>query len=398
MLSKIIIPMAIQLRIDDIGWQNSADESSIGRPSRTAMPRRHHWKDYIFLNKLGEALNQKISCSLVLGEWDKDNFLKGQKGFCWDPDNWDMSSWIDMEYNSKAFEILESGEYIDYTFHGVLHGVYANDGRQITERELYTMKYDSETDTYLDETTWKSKEEIKRTLDMFFRIYNSWGFKKSVKSIACGNANYGAPNSEGNRMYAKFFSEYGIDVWQDVWYDMSPKTADVTEGVTCLKLNLDKMIPWNECDYNPDKMLPYHDLGDKNFYGDFCTHWVNYLHYDPDQNCRHLSKWVEYYKKQGETFGYMLSRDVCFAASQAVYSQYSTLSFEDNKCIIDFTKADNKKARVLKDEFYISIKNEMHPSECDGGTMSVYETKNDFVTYKILRNKKDNITMLFENS
>ena len=393
MIDNIRIPMAIQLRIDDVGWHNGTDETLIGRPSRSGMSRHHHWKDYIFLNELGKGLDQKISCSIVLGEWDKDNFLKGEKGFSWNPNGWDRVSEIDMDYALNAFEILESSEYVDYTFHGVLHGVYADDGRQITERELYTLKYDKETNTYLDETMWKSKDEIKRTLDMFFKIYNSWGFKKSVKSIACGNANYGAPNSDGNRMYAKVFAEYGIDVWQDVWFDIKNGTTDVTEGLTCLKLNLDKCIPWNECDFNPENMQPLYDRNDEKFYSDFCTHWVNYLHHNPNKNGRYLSDWIKYYKKQGETFGYMISKDVCFAASQAVYSQYSIITYQDDKCIIDLSKVDMQNARALKNEFYISFKNGICPIVCEGGCISKYETHKDFVTYKILRNSSDKVTL-----
>ena len=80
MQDSIRIPVAFCLRVDDVGWHNGADDRYSSRPSRTGIPRKHVPADYRALHELGKALNMKISCSLVLGEWDKDNVLRGGFG------------------------------------------------------------------------------------------------------------------------------------------------------------------------------------------------------------------------------------------------------------------------------------------------------------------------------
>ena len=76
MKKSIVLPSAIQICVDDVGWFLGSDDRYLGRPSRTGMTRRHVPEDYIALNEVGKAIGQKLICALVLGEWDKDNILR----------------------------------------------------------------------------------------------------------------------------------------------------------------------------------------------------------------------------------------------------------------------------------------------------------------------------------
>lgn len=68
MEKNIVIPVALQIRVDDVAWRNGADERHRNRPSWSGLPRQHHPLDYEMLHRLGERLDMKIGCSLVVGE------------------------------------------------------------------------------------------------------------------------------------------------------------------------------------------------------------------------------------------------------------------------------------------------------------------------------------------
>ena len=51
-MKEYIIPNALQIVIDDLGWFNGKDDRKNGGPSRTAMPRNHVAEDYLTVNEL----------------------------------------------------------------------------------------------------------------------------------------------------------------------------------------------------------------------------------------------------------------------------------------------------------------------------------------------------------
>jgi hypothetical protein len=80
-MNQFVIPNALQIVIDDLGWMNSKDDRENKGPSRTAMPRNHVAEDYAAINALGKALGMRINCAFVIGEWDPDNRLKKLPNF-----------------------------------------------------------------------------------------------------------------------------------------------------------------------------------------------------------------------------------------------------------------------------------------------------------------------------
>lgn len=387
MKNSITIPVAFQIRLDDVGWHNGSDDRYCSRPSRTGLPRLHHALDYPVIHELGKALGMQINCAIVLGEWDKDNLLRGEKYLTWDPEGWDRASEMDMVYHEKAFEALESSEYISYTVHGVLHGHYDN-GLQVTEREFYTRKRDPVTGEYTKEYTWFPDSEFRRHLDFFFKLYDSWGFKKTIRSFSCGNGNIGSQFDEGNIRYAGILKEYGIDIWPNGWTGMIGGTTAVLDGMVALS-SKPEGIPWNAYDVDPDYLKLFNTETLRRT--DFGIHWPNLLRWNPEHNLERLSKWVDFFHRQAEVFGSMMSKNNYFAASQAVYSRYAKLQFEGNKCVIDLSDVDAQNARAQKDEFYISFRGGFAPKGITGGAISEYETKKTFKTYKITRDGSDKV-------
>ena len=64
----IMIPRPLQIVVDDLGWFCGDDDRESGGASRSGMPRRHNHKDYMAMNELGKALDQKIFCAFCLAE------------------------------------------------------------------------------------------------------------------------------------------------------------------------------------------------------------------------------------------------------------------------------------------------------------------------------------------
>ena len=86
------IPIGGILQLDDVGWDNGRDLRLIGQASRSGLPRYHALGDYEFLNQLADATGRHVAVALCLGDWDKENFLRGEIGITHNPHGWDRKS------------------------------------------------------------------------------------------------------------------------------------------------------------------------------------------------------------------------------------------------------------------------------------------------------------------
>ena len=153
-------------------------------------------------------------------------------------------------------------------------------------------------------------------------------------------------------------------------------------------------VPWEAYDYDPKYFEPFGADGTNIRSNIIGMHWTNFLRYNPENNLLRLDDWVDFFKRQSEVFGAMLSKDMAFSANQQFYRMLSKITFEENKCIIDITEALEMKNVKGSDVFYISFKNGTDPVSCEGGEMKLYETHNEFKTYEI-RHSSDKITLSF---
>lgn len=387
METRVIIPVAIQIVADDFGWHNGRDERTSGKPSRSGLPRDHAPEDYLILNELGRAIDMKILTPFVIGEWDKDNLLRGVKHATYNEAGWDRASEIDMRMAEKYFRAAESSEYIEYAYHALLHGYY-RDGKQICETEYSRPVYDPVRDTHdRSRVEYLSAEEMQEYIDLFFRIYDSWGFGKKIRSFVSPCSIHTPP--EETYDFAKVLKQNGFLYWANHWALVQDTTA-VFDGVTFLQKNA--VVGWEQYDVDP-LMLPDHCTDalfskEKRICPACGYHWTNFLRLNPACNMERLSEWVRYFKRQGSIYGQMLSRDIEFAASQAVYSRFGQVRIEGKRCIIDLREVDRKQSLAQRDTFYISTRQKINPTTCVGGRMSIYEKStglNGHTTWQITR-------------
>ena len=117
-MSDIMIPQALQIVVDDLGWFCGDDDRKSGGASRTGMPRHHGYKDYEAIHELGKALNQKILCGFCLAEWDPDNRMRTIPYLSKYGDDWNNAAYYDAriaaecEHDIRRFEIVHTKEVI----------------------------------------------------------------------------------------------------------------------------------------------------------------------------------------------------------------------------------------------------------------------------------------------
>ena len=125
MSEKLLIPAALQVCLDDVGWWCGRDDRKIGGPSRTGFVRDHCALDYRAIHELGKAIDQKIFCAFVMGEWDMDDRLGREVPyFSHFGDKWNNSAYRDKAQMEEAVDIVNSSDYIDICIHGLYHGYY----------------------------------------------------------------------------------------------------------------------------------------------------------------------------------------------------------------------------------------------------------------------------------
>ncbi|MBO7303825.1 MAG: hypothetical protein J6V09_01190 [Clostridia bacterium] len=372
------IPISFVLEMDDVGWDDGRDLRLKGKASRSGFPRNHTLEDYEFLNQLAEATGKKISVALTMADWDKDNVLRGEVGITHDPYGWDRKSEIDVKKFEGYRDALDAGN-LDFMVHSLLHGRYTEDGVRLTEKEFTPLEI-------LPDGKPKflfSEEDFRHRLDLFFKIFNSWGFEGKVRGIVFPS---GVPKDKDIYTRAcKVLSEFGIIYWGD-HFDF-PEEIKIINGVACFKWGMnDGDIPWNAYDFDPDVLGDYYAPGsDRNscMHG---SHWTNFLRFNPKKNVEGVEPWARFYKRQSEIFGSALARDLPEAVNQLIHRAHSTVEKNADGYKIDLSGVSATNFSALTPEFLVSFTKDEVPVACDGGSIDLYEEKKDFRTYKISYN------------
>lgn len=386
MKDSVVIPSALQICLDDVMWHEGEDMRYKGLPSRTGMPRKHLPSDYTVINEIGKGVNMKILCLMCLAEWDKDNFLTHEIGTTYQPHTWDRASKIDMEYAKKCFEIAESSEYIEYGLHGLNHGNYDEQGRQITEIEYFEYK-----DPNSRVISCQSEEEILHRFELFFKIYDSWGFKKKIRAFGEPNEPPKYIKAEDVLPLANALKKYGISYWMNYW--MSDTVY--FDSILYMAKSRNVCPPWNAYDVDPTHIRDFVLESDEKEFTILGLHWPNFLRFDEENNMQSVPLWINYLKRQSEIFGLMLSRDIAFAGNQHIYRRLSKTDFFDKKMTIDVSGVYKQKSITPDGRFCLSVKNGLTPMSGKGCSFKLYEKHNDFCTYEIEHTEKQ-MEIIFE--
>ncbi len=388
MENRIVLPVALQVVMDDIGWFNGRDTRCEEGPSRTGIPRKHVAEDYEVIDAIGRAIGQKINCPLVIGEWDKKTRLRGMPHATNNEKGWDMAAEIDYAEAERCFAAIESADYLEFAFHGLMHG-YWQDGISLADTEFSRPKSLDYKTKYAPNAWYEpvDNEYFESHVETFFKIYEDWGFSKKIRSFT-------SPSSvrsgiEENRHMVEIMKKYGMIYWSNGWGAVK-NLCEVIDGVIFInKAFTSVSVPWNAYGVDPDAVADYSfERNDGVKYAEqavFGLHWPNFLQFNPKKNLDGVESWARYFKRQAEIFGVMLSKDIAFGASQAVYRKKSILDVKKDGLVIDLSAVDGSGAIGLSDTFHISIENSLKPTLAKGAHLSLYETHENFTTYALKR-------------
>ena len=373
--NHFIIPNALQIVIDDLGWMNGRDDRAEGGPSRTGMPRRHCAQDYIAVNELGKALGMRINCAFVIGEWDPDNRLGRLPNFSKYGDRWDNAKYLDREELRRIVEVVNASEYIDLSIHGLMHGYYAD---FVDNKDASDFFYQENGVKYMI-----PEEELRARLDAFFGLLEYHGVKKEINSYVPSSALYIFDTM------SKILAEYGVKyiLQPFVHTDFGgekPFLVTLENGIITTDRNhfienhtsIDNVLPWDQCE-SDFLALPK----SKCVIG---SHFPNYLHRDPQRNGELTAAIASYVKSCADVFGSMMSRDLAFYSTQALYKRFARTEEKDGTFTVDISGVPNPVGNLGK--FYISAKKPI--KGCVGGEIRLYETKQTHRTYEVVPSAK----------
>ncbi len=387
---NFILPKTLQLCLDDVGWMYGRDERDWGGPARTGFPRYHAVEDYMMIEELGNALNMKVTCMFVIGEWDRKGILANVPNATSAGKNWKGSKYYSEERAKQMFNYIQKCSHIEFGVHGLMHDIWSEDGKYWGGGEFFLPK-DGKRETPADQLDLGSDEHLKKHFDAFFEIYNDWGFKVPIIHFAspCG----GRDALVEGRM-TKMLASYGIRFWHNhFWVNekgekISTANTMVQNGVICHEKGF-VVCPWEGYDIDPDMLadIKYEEAGI------LSAHWPNILRYNPKKNLDNLGAWVRYFRRQAERFGLMLSRGTEFAHYQQLYANMAKVEEQGDALVIDLTEADAAFPFGERPPVYVSIKKDAGNVEFIGAEAVVYEEKKDFINYELKRTDSAIITI-----
>ncbi len=366
-MTDFIIPAALQIDMDDIGWWCGSDDRKIGGPSRTGMPRPHCVQDYQAVADLGKALNMKINCSLVLGEWDMDNRLgKEIPHFSHFGENWNNSAYRNPGDIREAVEIMNSSPYLDISLHGLYHGYYM-DGTDNHDTSDFFYRINGE-------LFMIPESEVRLRLDHFYRLYEEHGMTSPITCFITPSSAY-----RGFEL-SSILREYGIKYVATNFTVLNITTPHpenepfekvfVENDIITIAEN--SSVNWDIVDADFDSLGPV--------FGTITSHWPNYLNMDPEKHSETLCKQLPYFKKCSETYGIVMSRDIGFAATQELYKKHTEIVEQENTIILDLTKVPEASGRL--NSFFISTKKK--PARFENCKLGEIQIKAGFENYEII--------------
>ena len=374
-MRDINIPQAMQIVVDDLGWFCGDDDRASGGASRSGMPRRHCYKDYEAVNKLGEALDQKIFCAFCLAEWDPDNRLRKFPTISKYGEDWDNAKYIDMEEVKRCVEVINNSPYIDFALHGVGHGYYGGGNIKADTSDYYIIKPDK-----VREMT--PEGYIRGLLDSFFEIMEYHGIKKEVTGMV--------PPSGAYRIneLSRILADYGIKYvstpyrWMKCEGQDKPTDIAIENGIITIDRTPSDPSHWDS------HSIDYAEVPEIESYC-FGSHWPNWLHEDAERNEVVIQSAIKYFYRCAEHQENIISRDMKFSVTQTMFWKYAVVTESENgETVIDITNVPTHEN--MNKVFYVNSRFPI--TETKGCKISEYDRKKNFITYEV--EPKGNIIVL----
>ena len=351
---RVLIPMPLQIVIDDVGWWSGEDGSKRNEPYRTGIGRRHVPADYQAICNLGKALGIRPQAATILCEWDIENICRKVPSSTWMGANWNnkanVGSWL-----GEAADIIRSNEKnIELTVHGV--------GHEFWENGTFTRAEWSDTNGVM-----RSPDEVERHLDLYaalLRQHNLGSFPESFVPCAFRHS-FGV--SKGRTVsLADILKKRGVTYINTPFNIMHNSEAaqntffGFDSGVITINRGNDQ-FNWDVFPADPVGEIAGPTIG---------MHWPNLLHPDPARNQETVGRWIKYLQSVNHTADMMLAPDSTIFRNQLLHNQLTKVTLKENNANFDFSEKDRVAGRREKDEFYVKIKSDA-PLRFKSGSLKI---------------------------
>lgn len=353
---EVSIPLPIMPVIEDVGWWRGEDGSAWNQPYRNAFPRDHCPSDYLALLHFARMLRTRPVVALVMGEWDRTDFLATIPEATWMGEEWNngvnIGPWLD-----QAAESLRTG-LLELAIHGICHEFW---GKEKMER----------TEFHDSSNIMRSEDSIRSHLDGFMELLVQNGLESPPRIFVPPALRHSFGN--GEQSIQAILAEYGV---RYVITDFSrarqyspPHHPHLSweEGVILLDRG-QAPVGWNERACKPQwdgkgVVLP--------------LHWGNLLHPDPEQSLEVVEGWAEMLLAMGSGLARMIAKDVDSCVRQAAACWFAGVESSGHDLLIDLSQIPLASG-IRKGPVETRIRCQAVPRiSCLGGTMRWNDTSGD---------------------
>ncbi len=374
--NSAIIPMPIQVVIDDVGWWSGRDGSEKDEPYRTGINRNHVVADYQAIIQLGRALGIRPQAAMVLCEWDRENILRDLPESTWMGKEWDNRQWVGPWLEEAADLIRNNPDHFELTLHGIGHEHWT-DGR-ISRAEWST-----------DDGTMRPVKQVNQHLDYYEKIMrqNQLGSFPLSFVPAAFNHGFGCTGDHSVSL-AELLDKKGIDYINTPFYKM--QNADEIEnglfgmdaGVLTVNRGTD-LQNWDMIGKLPEGELNGPTCG---------MHWPNILHPDPERNSEIVKGWVAFLKPYNYRYETILAKDSLHFQKQLLHHVSTGIKIEGDMIELDFSETDSLGTDKGRSNLTVKLRNRDQKS-FDSETLDILSLeerreKNSILYTLVLRRMK----------
>ncbi len=340
-----IIPLPIQVVIDDVGWWSGKDGTVNQEPYRTGINRNHVVADYQAIINLGKALGIRPQAATILCEWDRKNILKDVPHSNWMGKNWDNSKWVG-SWLEEATDIIKSNqEHFELSLHGLAHEWW-EDGKVSRAEWAEEMS-----------GIMCAKDIVEQHLDAFGEILNQNNLGSLFpKSYIPTNFCHTFGVSEGHDIsMAQILKNRGftyINTAYEWRFHGIEKVKHGLFGVDSGVLTVDRghdLLGWNTIGQKPTGKIKGATCG---------MHWANILHTNPKQNSEIVDGWVKVLSPYNDKQETMLAKNSLEFQKQLTHHITTKVEVAENEIKLDFNDTNKLGTIVANNEFFVKIKSE----------------------------------------
>lgn len=310
------LPMPIFVVIEDVGWWQGADGSSWNEPFRNRFSRRHCLADYRALTRLAKRLSMRIALGMVMGEWDRTNFLRDVVGATWMGTSWNntinQGPWLD----ETAHYLRDRSSYLELAVHGICHE-YWQDGVMLRS------------EFHESDGRMRPWDVVKSHLAAFAELFEQNGLPDFPRLFIPPALNHSFGN--GDDSIQALLHSFGID-YVTTRFDRARRYSEPVHphitwecGVGILERGVSP-VNWDVAASQPvwqgaNPILP--------------LHWGNLLHPDPERNREIVDGWAEMLLAKTAGLDFILAEDLASCWRQAAVFYLADLRQNRNSVTID---------------------------------------------------------------